>query len=59
VLFNNRAKIGGFNESGAYTKGSYWSSTKVNGYAWVQQFRYGYQDWGSTGSAYSLRCVCG
>jgi hypothetical protein len=45
VLFESRARIGGFNESGAYPAGWYWSS-KGNGadFAW-QSFEDGEQGW--------------
>jgi hypothetical protein len=39
VLFNNRAAIGGFNVTGSYPAGWYWSSSPVNKWvAWSQRF---------------------
>ena len=62
VLFNNRAAIGGFNASGQYPDGWYWSSTPdfQPVVAWAQDFRDGWPlsntpVWRSL----SLRCVRG
>jgi hypothetical protein len=45
VLFNNRAAIGGFNESGSFPTGWYWSSSQNNKWdAWGQRFSYGLQN---------------
>lgn len=42
VLFNNRAAIGGFNETGKYPHGCYWSATDdTPSYAWGQSFSNG------------------
>jgi hypothetical protein len=39
VLYNNRAAIGGFNLTGSYPPGWYWSSTQHHkGSAWCQRF---------------------
>lgn len=44
VLFLNRAKIGGFNETGSIPAGHYWSSVEfVNDTARVQNFTLGYR----------------
>ena len=58
VLFQNRAAIGGFNETGSFTTGWYWSSTpKSNSLAWVQRFSDGTQGNFYADSISSLRCV--
>jgi hypothetical protein len=58
VLFENRAKIGGFDESGSFLAGYYWSSSEY-GYVsvWTQRFSDGRQ--GIHGKSYglSVRCV--
>ena len=64
VLFNNRAAVGGFNETGSYPAGWYWSSTESSDVsAWQRRFSDGYtwyrfegvsEEFGS-----SLRCVRG
>jgi hypothetical protein len=70
VLFQNRAAIGGFNETGSGSAGSYWSSMRSTwspafrnvkgGYAWAQRFSDdGDQDWSHTLNGSSLRCVRG
>jgi len=44
VLFNNRAAIGGFNATGSYPAGWYWSSSQGGKWgAWDQRFSYGAQ----------------
>jgi hypothetical protein len=44
ALFNNRAAIGGFNETGSYPAGWYWSSScSGNHHAWAQRFSDGKQ----------------
>ena len=44
VLFDNRAAIRGFDESGSPTAGFYWSATPNDGWnAWCQRFSDGYQ----------------
>jgi hypothetical protein len=59
VLFKNRAAIGGFNETGSYPAGWYWSSSQDGyGLAWGQRFSDGSQlnhsqEFGDS----SLRCV--
>jgi hypothetical protein len=59
VLYNNRAAIGGFNLSGSYPDGWYWTSEETGLHdVWIQQFsngRKGCQD-GSMNNA-SLRLV--
>src|ERR1017187_165709 len=58
VLFKNRAAIGGFNESGSYPAGWYWSSSQNHDFiAWGQRFSDGYQGYNSKINASSLRCV--
>jgi len=59
ALFNNRAEIGGFNVSGAYPDGWYWSSSQSDRWlAWGQRFSDGAQlrDVSKFGPS-SLRCV--
>ncbi len=61
VLFNNRAAIGGFSESGLPPAGRYWASG-VNPYcdfAWNQRFSDGDQIFYYRGNDSSLRCVRG
>src|ERR1017187_3593255 len=43
VLFQHRAAIGGFNESGSYPAGWYWSSSQGGDNAWGQRFSDGTQ----------------
>lgn len=60
IEFNNRAAIGGFNETGDMRDGWYWSSTPYNEYglAWLQRFSDGRQDYNlSRDCDSSLRCV--
>jgi hypothetical protein len=59
VLFNNRAAIGGFDESGSYPVGWYRSSSQdYNFIAWTQRFSDGLQnDFSFKDNASSLRCV--
>ena len=64
VLFNNHARIGGFDESGAFLGGWYWSSseqpnvwTRNNHRAWEQRFSDGYQNDCGKGGYASLRCI--
>jgi len=58
VLFQNRAAIGGFNETCAGGAGWYWSSSQVNNFvAWDQRFTDGTQYNGGKVNASSLRCV--
>ncbi len=64
VLFNNRAAIGGFDESGSELTGWYWSGTESDyGIVEGQRFSNGYQGWDDK-TCYdifvaSLRCVRG
>jgi hypothetical protein len=60
VLFQNRAAIGGFNESGSYPAGWYWSSSHYDdpyGNAWAQRFSDGLQLYNYDNGASYLRCV--
>ena len=60
VLFENRAKIGGFNETGSSPAGWYWSSTEIRVLAddaWVQMFYDGFRVWNHLDSESSLRLV--
>lgn len=59
VLFKNRAVIGGFNETGLYPAGSYWSSSQDDDVALLQRFSDGDQTSGMIHSPASLRCVRG
>ena len=60
VLYNNRAAIGGFNESRSDRAAWYWSAwpTSRNN-AWDQHFGGGNQTDGSKTNEFSLRCVRG
>lgn len=58
VLYTNRAAIGGFNTSGSFPAGSYWSSSESNIVAaWFQGFSDGYQDSNVKDLGLSVRCV--
>ena len=58
MLFQNRAAIGGFNETGSYPAGWYWSSSPYYSCGgWTQRFRGGYQFYGIIYGDSSLRCV--
>src|ERR1035437_5271915 len=60
VLFKNRAAIGGFNETGSYPAGWYWStSPDISANAWDQRFSDGHQNYHYDFKFYdsSLRCV--
>jgi len=60
VQFNNRADIGGFNETGSMQKatGYYWSSLQVgDGDAWAQRFNDGFHEDLDKEDNSSLRCV--
>ena len=58
ALFQNRAAIGGFNETGLYPGAYYWSSSPYYSYgAWTQRFDSGYQSYGNVYGDSSLRCV--
>jgi hypothetical protein len=58
VLFNNRAAIGGFNVSGSYPAGWYWSSSPYYIWgAWGQRFSDGDQNYGVKDIRSSVRCV--
>jgi hypothetical protein len=60
VLFGNRAAIGGFDTSGSYPAGWYWSSSRCPFIAWVQRFSDGHQLYvNSRGLQSALRCVRG
>src|SRR5947209_1751727 len=59
VLFQNRAAIGGVDESGSDPDGWYWSSSHFGNtdFVWDQRFSDGFQNYGSKGIVSSLRCV--
>jgi hypothetical protein len=58
VLFQNRAKIGGFNETGSTPAGWYWSSTQyVYNTARGQRFSDGSRFWGNKSLRSSVRLV--
>jgi len=58
VLFQNRAAIGGFDISGSYPAGWYWSSSQdYNVSAWAQRFSDGSQEVCNEDDVSSLRCV--
>jgi hypothetical protein len=60
VQFNNRADIGGFNETGRMENatGYYWSSLQVgNEEVWAQRFNDGFHEHPSKDINSSLRCV--
>jgi hypothetical protein len=60
--FQNRATIGGFNESGSLDAGWYWSASeesRINHYPWVQRFSNGLEGVQPKDFASSLRCVRG
>jgi hypothetical protein len=58
VLFNNRAAIGGFDISGSYPAGWYWSaSPNLKWGAWDQRFSDGYQSPNNKNNHSSVRCV--
>jgi hypothetical protein len=61
VLFENRAKIGGFNGSGSFLAGYYWSSSEDSSTsAWNQSFSDGHQDFSLYKyNGLSVRCVRG
>jgi len=58
VLFNNRAAIGGFDISGSYPAGWYWSASPFNLWnAWGQRFSDGLQNYYTKVSHSSVRPV--
>jgi hypothetical protein len=58
VLYTNRAAIGGFNLSGSFPAGRYWSSSEsTNGYARAQRFSDGTQGFNVKNDGLSVRCV--
>jgi hypothetical protein len=59
VMFNNRAAIGHFEESGSYPRGWYSSSTECNGDVLGQHFSDGCTDQRAYYGVSSLRCVRG
>jgi hypothetical protein len=60
VLFNNRAAIGGFNETGSDPAGWYWSASQNGTWsAWAQRFSDGGQDNSPKDIRSSVRCVRG
>jgi hypothetical protein len=60
VLFNNRAAIGGFDKTGAWPEGWYWSSSQFNDdNALNQRFSTGTHGINDKYNGSSLRCVRG
>ena len=60
LLFDNLAAIGGFDLSGAFPSGWYWSSSQDTSYsAWSQRFSDGHQSEHGDAMSSSLRCVRG
>jgi hypothetical protein len=61
ALFNERAAIGGFNVSGSYPAGLYWSSSQIfKWFGWYQRFRGAWsRDFNPKGYHSSVRCVRG
>ena len=58
VLYQNRAAIGGFEESGSYLGGWHWSSSQFsNLFAWGQRFSDGGRNYDVKDGSSSLRCV--
>ena len=58
VLFNNRAAIGGFNVTGSYPAGWYWSaSANTKWGAWGQRFSDGFQGYNRKVDPSSVRYV--
>jgi hypothetical protein len=58
VLFNNRAAIGGFNLSGPFPAGWYWSASSISKWiSWGHRFSDGYQGPYAKGSHSAVRCV--
>jgi hypothetical protein len=58
VLYQNRAAIGGFDESCSYPGGWYRSSSQFsNLFAWGQRFSDGGQNYDVKDGGWSLRCV--
>jgi hypothetical protein len=58
VLYTNRAAIGGFNTSGSYPAGLYWSSSEDNSFrAWRQNFSNSVQSVNNKDGGVSVRCV--
>jgi hypothetical protein len=60
ALFQNRAAIGGFDETGHIHRGWYWSSSRYSTLnAWAQRFSDGIQSTSYRIYASALRCVRG
>ena len=58
VLFNNRAAIGGFDVTGSYPAGWYWSASPGDRWnAWGQRFSDGCQFYNGKDSHSAVRCV--
>jgi hypothetical protein len=57
VLFNSRAKIGGFDLTGSDRAGWYCSIAPRSGRRWSKLFKDGYQNYDSENHPTSLRCV--
>jgi Protein of unknown function (DUF1566) len=58
MLFNNRAVIGGFDVTGFYPPGWYWTASPYDGWnAWAQKLSDGYQNNFNKACSSSVRCV--
>jgi hypothetical protein len=58
VLFNNHAAISGFNTSGSFPAGWYWSSSESDTTnSWVRRFSDGSQGFNFKYNGQSVRCV--
>jgi hypothetical protein len=59
ILFDNRAKIGGFNVTGPFPANSYWSASEYEdtGLAWCQRFSDGHQYFNVKEDYGAVRCV--
>jgi hypothetical protein len=58
VLYTNKAAIGGFNVSGSFPAGYYWSSSEFgSNVAWNQRFSDGSQTFNTKDNGMSVRCV--
>jgi uncharacterized protein DUF1566 len=58
MLFNNRAAIGGFDVSGSFPAGRYWSASSDGRWgAWDQRFSNGLQCYNHKDCRSALRCV--
>lgn len=59
LLYTHSNAIGGFNKSGSYPAGFYWSSSESpnNGASWAQRFFDGFQNYSGKIDVLSVRCV--